>query len=255
MVDIVQPGQTPISAPSACGDSTTGAFLFGGVCAALLNRERTGKGEKVVVSLYGASIWVTSCIITAAQERYGKVYPIDRYLGNPNATPYKTKDGEWIMLTILDFDRDGHKMFEFVGRPDFCAVYPNRAAFISTPDRSEVVKAYEKFFAEHDCAWLVAELKKRDFVGDRMGHFKEVTADPQAWANNYLEKVEYKTPGNEGFGAIPNSPIELTETTKVPFKRSPLLGEHTTELLKSVGYSDDAVKAMLESKAAVQKQK
>lgn len=50
---------------------TCGTALFGGICAALLGRERTGKGDYVTISLFGGAIWIMSFMYLRAQQRYG----------------------------------------------------------------------------------------------------------------------------------------------------------------------------------------
>ena len=105
MVDLVKPDEYPMYAPAGFGDMTVGSALFGGICAALLHRERTGKGDKVSIALYGAAIWFSGLVMTTTQERYGNRYPKTRLEGNPLAIPYQCRDGEWIMISVLEIER------------------------------------------------------------------------------------------------------------------------------------------------------
>ena len=68
----------PILAPTGIGDVTCGTALFGGICAALLGRERTGKGDYVTISLFGGAIWIMSFMYLRAQQRYGDPFPKHR---------------------------------------------------------------------------------------------------------------------------------------------------------------------------------
>ena len=76
LADMAEPGGYPASAPGCVGDGATGAALFGGICAALLNRERTGMGDFVETSLFGNAVWL--CGTMSAFEQYGYHYPKKR---------------------------------------------------------------------------------------------------------------------------------------------------------------------------------
>lgn len=251
LVDLAKEGQYPMTTPSAFGDTATGMAIFGAICTALINRQKRGHGEKVQVSLYGAGIWYGSCLVTSTQPRYGKKYPQARYESNPNACPYMCSDGEWLMLSLLDFDKHYPRFCKLIGREDFLERFPSKLEMLQNCE--EVMKAYEAFFIKYDSVTASQMIKELDIVADRICHFKDVSEDQQAWDNDYLEKVHYPTPGNEGYGAIPNTPIEFTEVKKVPFEKSPLLGQHTVELMKEVGYADDQIKKLLDDKVVVQK--
>ena len=93
--------------PSVYGVGPHGTFAKDGVVqksGLQIFMEKATVGEKIVVSLYGTSIWVNSLMIIGTQ--YGVQYPQSRYApGNPLINSYKCRDGKWITLTILAYER------------------------------------------------------------------------------------------------------------------------------------------------------
>ncbi|HMK66415.1 MAG TPA: CoA transferase, partial [Thermodesulfobacteriota bacterium] len=121
MIDLVPAeNSVPINSPFGFGDHITGGILTGGICAALYKREKTGRGDKVYISLLASGIFSAGSMITSAQKAYQCSYP--RHRAKPlSATgiSYKCQDGEWILLSILDYGRYWPVLCERVlGRPE-----------------------------------------------------------------------------------------------------------------------------------------
>ena len=72
-----------------------------------------------------------------------------------------------------------------------------------------------------------------------MGHFKDVSTDEQAWANGFLDYIEYP---NGHKDIMPTSPIEMKSATPRPIEPVVKNGAHTEEVLRSLGYSDESIK-------------
>jgi len=245
LADLVKPDEYPVYTPAGFGDLTVGSTLFGGICAALLNRAKSGKGDRISVSLFGASIWYSGLMITSAQERYGNVFPKARFNGNPLAIPYRAKDGEWIMLSIIEHDR-------YWGA--FCKAI-NREELISDPrfdtrehmmeNKPELIKTLEEVFSAKLSAEWIKILQAADIVHDKLRHIKDVSKDEQAWANDYLYNFTF--PNGEQ-GILPAPPIKSAEIGESPRQRGPFLGEHTKEILEELGYSAEQIEQLKANK-------
>ena len=77
LIDMSPDGKAHVTAPYATGDHTCGLALASGILGGILKAKNTGIGEKIVVSLYGTSIWANSLMIIGTQ--YGVQYPQSRY--------------------------------------------------------------------------------------------------------------------------------------------------------------------------------
>ena len=81
-----------------------------------------------------------------------------------------------------------------------------------------------------------------------IAHFRDVSKDPQAWANGYLEHVTFR---NGNVDVMPASPVEMESFTPPPTRPAPPVGAHTVEILRTLGYTDEQIDAMIAAGAAI----
>ena len=81
----------------------------------------------------------------------------------------------------------------------------------------------------------------------RMQHFSDVSEDPQAWANGYLEHVTF---ANGNIDIMPSSPIEMDSLGQLKTIPAPVIGANTLEILRELGYSGEETEKLLRSGAA-----
>jgi crotonobetainyl-CoA:carnitine CoA-transferase CaiB-like acyl-CoA transferase len=241
MVDLVKPDEYPMYAPAGFGDMTVGGTLFGGICAALLHREKTGRGDKISIALYGAAVWFAGLVITTTQERYGNRYPKTRLEGNPLAIPYRCRDGEWIMLSILEIERYWPAFCKALGREDLIADERFKSRRDVMDHRGDLIPILEEIFAAKDRDDWIRLLTEADIVHAKMQHFRDIPKDEQAWANDFV--VE-RTFANGAKAIMPNTPLRSHEAGPPSYQGGPLLGEHTREILEEMGYSSEQIEAL-----------
>ncbi len=240
----------PILAPTGIGDVTCGTALFGGICAALLGRERTGKGDYVTISLFGGAIWIMSFMYLRAQQRYGDPFPKHREETPPLTAPYRCKDGEWLMLSILEYERYFPALCKVLGVPELAEDPRFADKKAADQHRGELIRALEERFIREDFAYWNKALNESDIVNDRLRHFKDIVDSEQAWVNHYLTKVEF--PGG-GECVMPRPAVQSREMGVPELERGPLLGADTPEVLSErLGYSGEKIKALLKSGAVQQ---
>ena len=119
-------GQPPLQQRPAFGDFIGGMAIAGGIAAALFQRERTGEGLEVDVSLLGTALWVLSPDITAALM-YGFMLPAAGDMPsapNPLVGTYFCSDGKGLVLMMLQAERFWPIFAATVGRPDILKRYP-----------------------------------------------------------------------------------------------------------------------------------
>ena len=154
----------PISLPGpAVGDIQAGLNLAGGIAAALFHRERTGKGSVVDASLLAAGLW-------AMQPTIAGSYVIDhdhlpktdrRRPGNPLANVYRTADGRFVFLAMLEADRYWPGFCEAVGRPEWVADPSLATAEVRLANVEKTVQLLDELFAEHPLThWTSARPSK-----------------------------------------------------------------------------------------------
>lgn len=235
----------PMNMPSGAGDSPTGMLLLAEIMAALYNRDKTGKGDYVKSSLQHNGVFCMGSMIIAAQQPGGAVWPKRRDEIVPGGA-YKCADNEWVFFamaqaTTLPRVLDMLGLSHILEDPLFstpAARYTNSLAL-----REHLVNGFMKQSADH---WD-AQAPVYDIPLIRLCHFSEISSDEQAWANGFLENVQFPTGKSH---VMPTSPIEMDSASPAPTKPVGPVGTDTVEVLKTLGYSDAEIEAMLASGAA-----
>jgi cinnamoyl-CoA:phenyllactate CoA-transferase len=236
----------PMNLIAGFGDHQVGMNLASGVIAALYRARSTGKGDKVVVSLFHSAIWDIAIMLQSSQ--YGDVstqYPIKRrHIANPLQVAHKTKDGRWLQIAMPRYDFYYPKFMETINRSDLVG---DERFFPQTNLQNNLDAFYDILAAEIKKQTLdewCETLTQADIPYARCQTWDELLQDRQAWESDALAEVEFP---NGKKRAMVRTPVLFTETELPPYKAADFLGEHTEEVLASLGYSGAQIKAMLEA--------
>lgn len=244
MIDITEKGTPPITAPIAFGDHNTACSLAAGVCAALVKQKVTGKGDKVLVSLFSQAIWNAGILVQSTQ------YGIDTYQKsrktdvNPLANSYQCKDGEWIFITILEHERywetlcKALEIDEFINDKRFSTL----AEVQKQENREALTAKLDEVFATKDQSEWVEILEEADIAHDRIQHFKDIAKDEQAIMNGYMYEHEFRN-GNKIMAASP--PVKFGDEIAPDHKHAPLLGENTIDIMKDLNYNQEQIDELI----------
>ena len=101
---------------------------------------------------------------------------------------YRCADGEWLRCTIFEYERYAPQFFEALGVTEQIATLGVTDLDSAMDHAEQVVPILEVAFAKKTCAQWQAILNALDIVNGRMGHFRDVCQDEQAWANEYIQK-------------------------------------------------------------------
>lgn len=235
----------PMLSPTGVGDVACGTSLFGGICAALYARQQNGHGDYITVSLFGGAIWIMGFMYIRAQERYGDPFPKTRLNSLPMTSPYRCKDGEWLLLSILEHERYFPTLCKAMGLYETAEDPRFITKFEAEKHKSELFKILEKRFAEETCEYWRKILTEHDIVNDRLSHFKDVVHSEQAWVNNYLTKAVFPN-GHEC--VMPCTSIKSRAMRTPKYRRGPFLGEDTSRILTELGYEDLEIKELINDK-------
>lgn len=235
MHDLCLPNEHPITSPPAMGDISIGGELYAGIMTALFNRVTTGKGDRVTVSIFGCGVWHAGMMATTTQKNYGYPYPKERWQANPVATAYCCKDGEWIMPSLLEYNRYMPAFCECLELDDLTK--DERFCDMGTMRKhgKDMTNILDAAFAKIDSKELSRRMGQHDIAHTILGHFSGITEDPQALLNGNI--IEYPVGDGSHTTKTAVPPQQFSEMDTPDFVRGPLLGENSTDVLEYLGYT------------------
>jgi crotonobetainyl-CoA:carnitine CoA-transferase CaiB-like acyl-CoA transferase len=236
-------GEWPAPQRPAFGDVFGGFAIAAGIVAALFKRERTGVPSVVDVSLLGTAVWQLAQDIVGAGIT-GQ--PIPKFnleeMANPVATIYRTADGRFLALMLLQADRFWAELCRRIERPDLIEDPKFANAAVRFQNRRECIAILRATFEAQPLAHWEKALNDFEGVWDIFRTAPELHDDPQVKANGYLPSM---TDGNGNTFSVAASPVQFDERS-LELTAAPEHGQHTEEILLELGYDWDQIVAFKE---------
>lgn len=244
-------GDPPLKSGAAFVDFLGGTHLYGAVTTALFERERTGRGRSVEVSMADAAYFtLTSALAqwekTGEAPRTGNRH-IGRYLAPYNV--YRCADGHVAVICINN--RHWRGVCEAMGRPDLGGDERYRGVQGRAERIGEIDELVESWSSTRPRAEVAAGLQAAHVPAAAVRHVEEVVADPEAHARGSLRWMDHpssKPPGSRF--PIPHSPIRWHGSGLLELDPCPALGADNESVLTGLaGYGADEVAALAASGA------
>ncbi len=234
--------ERPIGQRGGFGDRTAAVNLAYGIAGALFRRERSGEPSVVDVSLLSTAVWLLASDVLSGLQGNWAAAPTAgqpaRMSPNPLANTYETKEGRFVSLLLLQPDRHWPELARALGREDLLndPAFATGKALLDHP--ADMVDILEPLFRTKSLAeWRETFLGAR-FPWAPYADVPELLEDPQVIANGYIAEIEH----DAGSFRIPAGAVQFDEQP-ASIRRGPEQGEHTEEVLLSLGYGwDDIIK-------------
>ena len=237
----------PIDILNGMGDHTTAPTLLAGVLAAILERQRTGKGRLVTTSLMNMGLWVIGADVQEALAsnrpliRRSRVDAVDALINT-----YCASDGKWFLLVMPDNGTNWAKLSRALGHPELI----EDPRFKTIEDRKarapEAIATLDEIFAGKTMDEWSPVLEAGDVIFAPVRELLDALNDPQVELNDMLRTLEHP---EHGPYKVLNTPIHLEDTDIGPKSPSPELGQHTEEVLLEMGYTWDDITRLQDSGA------
>jgi crotonobetainyl-CoA:carnitine CoA-transferase CaiB-like acyl-CoA transferase len=216
-------------------DMGTGIWLALGVLAALFERQRSGRGQRVEGSLFQTGImWMNYQLLI---RQFTGVDPVPEGMRTPAFVPYgdfPTADGK--ILIGISNDRLFAQLTTAIGRPEWRSDPLFRTNRDRYKNRSQLERDLAMVFRGKSTAFWLNELEKHGVPSSAVQTVGQVLDDSQLEALGQLWAVEL--PGAEArWVRIPRLPIDLSLTPCEIAGRPPTLGEHGQAILEEAGLS------------------
>jgi crotonobetainyl-CoA:carnitine CoA-transferase CaiB-like acyl-CoA transferase len=246
LMDLVRADEntTPARSIAGMGDHPCAMALYGAIVTALYRRERTGKGAHVSSNLMANGIWANSVMAQAklCGAKFGERRPREHAL-NAVTNHYRCRDGRWLILSLLNEERQWPTLARCLGREDLIT----DPRFATKPGRHarslKLIKLFDETFATRDLADWRRILDGNGLVFGVIGILDDIPGDRQMIENDVLVPFEGDTM------LTINSPIWVDGSQKVRPRLAPGIGEHSDEVLREAGYDEAAIRQLRASGA------
>jgi crotonobetainyl-CoA:carnitine CoA-transferase CaiB-like acyl-CoA transferase len=236
------PGRPPVKCGAPLTDITAGILAAMGVLAAYIHRLETGRGQRVDTSLFEAGI--TQTYWQSAIALATGVSPGPMGSAHPLNAPYEsfpTADG-WINIGAAS-QATWERLVEALGMPELGhdPRFSDNAGRMR--HREELASLIAGRIRERSTAEWLERLEQAGVPAGPVLTVKEMLEHPQTAARGMVTEVPHTRLGKVrtlGF------PVRLTETPAEIRRGAPLLGEHTREVLRELGYDDRTILALEE---------
>ena len=244
------PGNNLRTGVASVADESCAILTFGGILAAYINAQKTGKGQKLETSLVGSAfrllgwtmttaMWsnrppITGARINGTRERPGIAACFNDINGKPFALQLDPDDWREAMKALNFFDVLTENGLIDLG-----------LAFESEKKKTEILDKLAELFSTDTRDNWISVLRKADMISTHVNTMLEASNDPNIKENNYVTEVWY--PELNKNMKVHGTPWKFSKTP-ANIKRAPKLGEHNTEILSGLGYTKDEIEGFKDDK-------
>jgi crotonobetainyl-CoA:carnitine CoA-transferase CaiB-like acyl-CoA transferase len=223
-------------------DHLTGMYACYGVLGALINRMFTGEGQHVETSLLRASV----SFVSENAARYFETGHVPRRKHRTTTAgvfAFEDQDGLPFVLHMSSPDKFWHGLFDVVGKPEWAqdSRFNNRKGRMANYD-ALVEQLQPIFRGGRRNDWL-GQLTEKDVPAAPINTLDEVFADPQVREYGFPIEIEHPKMGKM---KLVGNAVDMSRTPPKIDQPPPMLGEHTEEVLVSLGYEKGDIASLRE---------
>lgn len=230
-------GGQPRYMPITIADRNTGLTALYSVLAALLYRDRSGKGQAIEVPMFEM---MASYVL--GDHLYGKTFdPPLGEMGYPrlltaDRRPYRTQDG--YVCAVIYNDKQWRSFLDLIGKPEMMQLDVYRSITARIQNIETVYRFVAETIAEKTTAYWLEELERADIPVMPLHTLDSLLDDPHLAAVGLIEQYDHPTEGR--LVGVAN-PTVWSASQPTPMRLAPRLGEHSREVLAEAGYAESEI--------------
>ncbi|MDB5893215.1 MAG: formyl-CoA transferase [Rhodoferax sp.] len=243
MAMVGEPGVAPPLLRIALGDMYTGIHGVAAVCAALLGRIGSGRGQHIDMALYDCLVSMHEYAVQSYTLSGGKEIPTQTGHDLPQSTLYgvfTATDGYLVIAAQVDdaWKRLATLIGNDLGRPDFAADTRFHHLAGRNENRLELLPMVRAWVGSRSVVQCLAALDAIDVPSAKVQNIEEVLADPQVQARGMLVEQDHPLIGKV---KLPNLPFRFSECNTTVTQPAPLMGQHNRSIAQGLGYGADEI--------------
>ena len=234
------PGRQPVKVGAPISDITAGIVAAMGIAAAFAHKLKTGQGQKVDTSLFEAAIthtyWQSAIAFATGEspQAMGSAHPL-----NAPYQAFQTADG-WINIGAAN-QANWERMLTLIEAEELNDDPRFSSNAMRIENRVVLAETLSLVFLKHSTAHWLEAFEKAGVPAGPVLSITEMHADPQALARDMIVSTDHPVAGQV---KTIGHPVKFSETPGGVKRPAPLMGQHTAEVLREIGYSESQIVAM-----------
>ena len=243
MAMVGSPGEAPPLLRIALGDMFTGSNAVAAICAALIGRVKSGRGQHIDLALYDCLVSMHEYAVQCYTLSGGKDIPQQTGHDLPTSTLYgvfTASDGYVVIAAQVD---DAWKRFaKLVGGEALAGDTRFHSSAGRNENRLEILSIVRSWVAQRSVAECLRVLDEIDVPCAKVQNIEEVLNDPQIQARGMVVEQDHPVLGKV---QLSNLPFHFSDCDTTIRTAAPLLGQHNREIAARLGYSQEQIEAMV----------
>jgi crotonobetainyl-CoA:carnitine CoA-transferase CaiB-like acyl-CoA transferase len=237
-----EPDGGPMRYPIAIADMTCGMYSTMGILAALYTREKTGRGQFLDMALFDSQLtWLANI---GSSYLNAKVPPKRWGNAHPSIVPYEVFRGGDERCFVLGVGTEAlwNKFVRMMGMESSVGEDERfRSNALRTKNRGALIPILQKIFQEQAASAWLERLAAAEIPAAPINTVEEAVNDAQTRPRGMIVQIEHPA---LGVARSIGNPIKFSETPVSYRLPPPMLGEHTSEILRGLGYSEEEAQGM-----------